>query len=68
VKTEIHPEYGPSVITCACGNKVQTGSTKPEMSPNICAACHPFYTGTQKVNTGGRIDRFKKRIQATQNL
>ena len=57
-----HPHYMPSKITCACGNVHQTFSTKADFSIDICSACHPFYTGKQKLmDTAGRIDRFNKR-------
>ena len=62
MKTEIHPEYGLSHVRCACGNEFETRSTKPEIHVEICSACHPFYTGKQKlVDTGGRVERFRRR-------
>ena len=62
MKQDIHPEYVPCTVRCACGETFVTGSTKPEMRVEICSKCHPFYTGKQKlVDTGGRVDRFKKR-------
>ena len=62
MKEGIHPEYGPTTITCACGNKIETSSTKQDIRVEICSSCHPFYTGTQKlVDSGGRVDRFKKK-------
>ncbi len=66
MKAEIHPEYVVSQVTCTCGNEFTTRSTQPEIRVEICSACHPFYTGKQKiVDTGGRIERFnKKRKQA----
>jgi large subunit ribosomal protein L31 len=58
----IHPVYKPSVITCACGNRVQTYSTRGDFMTDICSACHPFYTGKQKfVDAAGRIERFQKK-------
>ena len=58
----IHPKYGECTVTCACGETFKTGSTKSEMKVDICSKCHPFFTGRQKlVDTGGRVDRFKKR-------
>ena len=58
----IHPEYHQATVTCNCGNTFVTGSTKEEIHVEICSACHPFYTGKQKlVDTAGRIDRFNKR-------
>ncbi len=62
MKTEIHPEYSLSHVRCACGNEFYTRSTKPEIHVEICSACHPFYTGKQKlVDTGGRVERFRRR-------
>ena len=62
MKKDIHPNYGPSVVRCACGNVIHTRSTKPEISVDICSACHPLFTGRQKlIDTAGRIDRFQKK-------
>lgn len=62
MKMEIHPKYQESTITCACGAVLKTRSTKPEIRVDICSACHPFFTGTQKiVDTEGRVERFKKK-------
>ena len=59
---DIHPNYAETTITCACGNVIQTRSTEKDIKVEICSACHPFFTGKQKlVDTAGRIDRFKKR-------
>lgn len=61
-KKGIHPVYKQAVISCACGNRVETYSTRGDYMVDICAACHPFYTGKQKfIDTGGRIERFQKR-------
>ena len=58
-----HPNYEETTITCACGNVIKTRSTKKDIKVEICSKCHPFYTGKQKlVDTGGRVDRFKKRF------
>ncbi len=58
----IHPDYKETTIKCACGNVIETGSTKENIRIEICSACHPFYTGKQKlVDTGGRVDKFRKR-------
>ncbi len=63
-KKGIHPVYKQAVISCACGNKVNTYSTRGDFMVDICAACHPFYTGKQKfIDTGGRIERFNKRYE-----
>jgi len=64
MKQGIHPDYKPCKVTCACGNTFETRSTKDEIRVEICSACHPFFTGKQKlVDSGGRVDRFKKRYQ-----
>ena len=63
MKAGIHPDYKKTTITCACGNVINTRSTKENIKVEICSKCHPFYTGKQKlVDTGGRVDRFKKRF------
>ncbi len=63
MKEKIHPNYAPTTVTCACGNVIETASTKKEIRVEICSKCHPFFTGRQKlVDTGGRVDRFKKRF------
>ncbi|MBU2063274.1 MAG: 50S ribosomal protein L31, partial [Candidatus Omnitrophica bacterium] len=62
MKKGIHPAYKQTTITCACGEAIQTRSTKENIRVEICSQCHPFYTGKQKlVDTGGRVERFKKR-------
>ena len=62
MKPDIHPQYGDCVVKCACGETFVTGSVKKEMKVDVCSKCHPFFTGKQKlVDTGGRVDRFKKR-------
>ncbi len=63
MKPEIHPSYKEdAVITCACGNKIKTGSTKEKMEIEICSSCHPFYTGQEKlIDTAGRVEKFKAR-------
>ncbi len=64
MKSGIHPVYPVTTITCACGNSVKTRSTRGDFSIDVCAACHPFYTGKQKImDTAGRVDRFKKRFE-----
>lgn len=63
MKKGIHPEYKETTITCACGEVIHTRSTKENIRVEICSKCHPFFTGRQKlVDTGGRVDRFKKRF------
>ncbi|MDO5747195.1 MAG: 50S ribosomal protein L31 [Actinomycetaceae bacterium] len=64
MKKDIHPEYVPTTVTCACGNSFETRSTKTsgQMRVDVCSACHPFYTGKQKImDTGGRVARFEAR-------
>lgn len=64
MKPEIHPEYNNVNVTCSCGNTFETSSTygKDELSIEVCAKCHPFYTGKQKVlDTGGQVDKFRRR-------
>ena len=63
MKAEIHPEYVDCTVTCSCGNTFTTRSTKSSMRIDICNACHPFYTGNQKlIDTGGRVQRFTDRF------
>ena len=63
MKEGIHPNYKPMVIKCACGATWETSSTKESISFEVCSKCHPYFTGKQKlVDTGGRVDRFKKRF------
>ncbi|MCE5337046.1 MAG: 50S ribosomal protein L31 [Desulfobacteraceae bacterium] len=62
MKDGIHPQYFQTVIKCACGNEIETGSTKKEIRVEICSKCHPFYTGKQKlVDSAGRIERFRRK-------
>ena len=59
----IHPNYQAAKVVCACGNEFETSSTRKEIRVEICSKCHPFFTGKQKlIDTGGRVDRFKKRF------
>ncbi len=63
MKKGIHPDYETTVIKCACGNEIETRSTKKDIRIDICSKCHPFFTGKQKlVDTGGRVERFNKRF------
>lgn len=58
----IHPKYEKSVVICACGNTFETRSTLPELHVDICASCHPFFTGKQKLmDTAGRVERFRRK-------
>ncbi len=62
MKEKIHPNYVDCLVTCACGYKFKTKSTKPEIKLDICGNCHPFFTGKQKlVDTAGRVEKFKKK-------
>ncbi|MCB9776934.1 MAG: 50S ribosomal protein L31 [Alphaproteobacteria bacterium] len=62
MKSGIHPEFHDCTVTCVCGNSFVTGSTVDSIKVEICEACHPFYTGKQKlVDTAGRVERFMKR-------
>lgn len=62
MKAGIHPDYVVCKVSCACGNTFETRSTQSAIKVDICAACHPFYTGSQKfVDTAGRVDKFRKR-------
>lgn len=62
MKEGIHPEYTKTTITCACGNVIETKSTKKDIKTEICSQCHPFITGKQKLlDTAGRVERFKKK-------
>ena len=62
MKTDIHPDYHETAIQCACGHKIEVGSTKPDIKVEICSNCHPFFTGKQKlIDTAGRIERFRKK-------
>jgi large subunit ribosomal protein L31 len=64
MKEAIHPDYHPARVACACGNIFVTRSTRGDMQIDVCSACHPFYTGTQKlIDTAGRVDRFRKRYE-----
>jgi large subunit ribosomal protein L31 len=66
MKADIHPDYATCKVHCGCGNTFLTRSTRPEIHVEICAACHPFYTGKQKfVDTAGRIQRFQEKFKWT---
>ena len=62
MKTDVHPEYVETTISCACGEIVQTRSTVPELRVAICSKCHPFFTCRQKlVDTAGRVEKFRRK-------
>lgn len=62
MKQGIHPEYVEATVTCACGSTFKTRSTKSEIRVEICSACHPFFTGKQKiVDTAGRVEKFMQK-------
>ena len=62
MREKIHPQYVEARVHCACGNDFMTRSTKPDLHTEVCSACHPFFTGEQRiVDTAGRVERFNKR-------
>lgn len=62
MKQGIHPDYDSARIVCSCGNVIETRSTRSQLSVEICAVCHPFYTGKQRlVDTAGRVERFNRK-------
>lgn len=64
MKATGHPEFPYATIVCACGNRVVTRSTRGDFTVDVCSACHPFYTGKQKIiDTAGRVDRFNRRFK-----
>ena len=65
MKEKIHPQYyDDATVTCSCGNTFTTGSTKKTLKVELCSQCHPFYTGERKmIDTGGRVERFKRRYK-----
>ena len=64
MKAKIHPDYVEARVHCACGNSFETRATKADLHVDICSACHPFFTGQQRiVDTAGRVERFTKRLQ-----
>ena len=65
MKAGIHPKYVDATVICACGNTFQTRSTKPTLRTDLCSACHPFYTGEQRiVDTAGQVERFMRRVES----
>lgn len=68
MKADIHPEYVEATVHCSCGDTWTTRSTKSEIRVDVCAVCHPFYTGEQRiVDTAGRVERFRRRYQQGQS-
>jgi large subunit ribosomal protein L31 len=64
LKEKIHPKYFETTITCACGNVINTRSTVKDLHVEICSACHPFFTGKQKlIDTAGRVERFRRKYK-----
>jgi large subunit ribosomal protein L31 len=64
VKQGIHPHYRRATVTCACGNTFETQSTTPAINVEICARCHPYFTGKQKlIDTAGRVERFNRKYR-----
>lgn len=62
MKPNIHPDYVEATVRCACGNTFQTRATKADLHVEVCSACHPYFTGEQRiVDTAGRVERFKRR-------
>ena len=62
MKADIHPEYVTATVRCACGNSFETRATKADLHIEVCSACHPFFTGEQRiVDTAGRVERFRRR-------
>jgi large subunit ribosomal protein L31 len=67
MKPDIHPKYNKINAICACGNEIELGSVQNEIRVEICSACHPFFTGKQKlIDTAGRIEKFKKKYAGYQ--
>ncbi|MEI7481543.1 MAG: 50S ribosomal protein L31 [Elusimicrobiota bacterium] len=66
MKTDIHPKYVVSEVSCVCGNAFVTRSTRASIKVEVCSACHPFYTGKQKMlDTAGRVEKFNKKFSAS---
>ena len=69
MKANIHPQWNQINVTCACGNTFTTGSTKSDITTDICSQCHPFFTGEMKfVDVQGRVEKFQAKHQAAQNF
>ena len=69
MKAKIHPKYYIAKVTCACGNSWFVGSTVSEIKVDICSACHPFFTGKQKMlDTAGRVEKFKRKYGIKESI
>jgi large subunit ribosomal protein L31 len=70
MKENIHPKYYPeATVTCACGNSWTTGATQESIRTDVCSACHPFYTGEQRiVDTAGQVERFMRRLEKREEI
>lgn len=69
MKEKIHPQYKKATVKCSCGNTFETRSTIEEINVEICSACHPFFTGTQKlVDTAGRVDKFREKMKKAEEF
>ena len=70
MKKGIHPEYYPETkVTCSCGNTFTVGSTKKTIRTDVCSACHPFFTGEQRlVDTAGQVERFIRRLEKSEEM
>ncbi len=69
MKKDIHPQYHQTTITCSCGNTFEVGSTVENVRIEICSACHPFYTGKQKlVDTARRVEKFQEKLNRAQSV
>jgi large subunit ribosomal protein L31 len=67
MKKDIHPKYEKVTVKCACGNTFESKSTKATMNVEICSACHPFFTGKEKLmDTAGRVEKFRKKYGKTE--
>lgn len=69
MKNDLHPTYNLCEVSCVCGNAFQTRSIKPVIKVEVCSACHPFFTGKQKlVDTAGRVDKFRAKMEASKKM
>jgi large subunit ribosomal protein L31 len=70
MKADIHPKYySEAVFTCSCGNSWVSGSTKPKVHTDVCSACHPFFTGEQRiVDAEGQVERFMRRLERMEDM